>query len=194
MKKGLFAKGALVLAFAAALAGCSSNIGPNASDASLKGETTMTEVFKGGPVGPATQLNAGALKAGGSYEASGKLTIVGNVPDNVSITVNGGKLDVQGNLGNKARIEVSEPVATHTEMQTGYCYGYDFASGKFEYSYKMTPRCEVTVTDGLAYNDPAPAVNVAGGIGTDVHINTNGPIAVQGRAISNPNQMAPARR
>lgn len=193
MKKGLLAKGALCLAFAAALTGCGSQgIGPNASDPSLKGETTITQVFNGGGAGPATQLDAAALKTGQSYSATGQLTIKGNVPDDVSITVDNGKLVVQGSLGNKDRIEVNEPVKTHTEMSSGYCYGYDFMSGKFEYSYKFTPSCENTVTDGLRYKDAGPAVNVSGGIGTDVRINTNGPIVVGGATLQNPNQMRPA--
>lgn len=195
MKKGLFAKGALILAFTAALAGCGGQqIGPGAKDPNLAGETTITQVFNGGPAGNSTHISGAALKAGESYEASGRLTIDGSIPDKAKVTVNDGKLVVNGDVGNSVRITVSQPIKTHTEYHTGYCFGYDYASGKFEYSYKMTPRCESTVTDGLTYNDPEAAVNIKGGIGLKTSIDTPGVIVVQGRAISNPNQMAPAPR
>lgn len=193
MKKGFLAKGALVLAFAAALTGCGNQIGPTAKDVSLRGETTQTEVFKGGPMGNDTHISGSALKAGERYDAKGRLTIEGNVPEKASITVDG-KLIVTGDVGNGVSITVDQPVKTHTEYTTGYCYGYDYASGKFEYSYKMTPRCEETVTDGLQYNDPEAAVNIKGSIGMNTDIRTHGPIVVQGRTMANPNQMAPAPR
>jgi hypothetical protein len=193
MKKGLLAKGALLLAFAAALTGCGSQIGPNAKDASLRGETSQTQVFNGGPMGNDTHIQGSALKAGESYDATGRLTIEGSIPDKASITVDG-KLIVTGDVGNGVNITVNQPIRTHTEYHTGYCYGYDYSSGKFEYSYKMTPRCSSTVTDGLEYNDSEAAVNIKGHFGTNTDIRTPGPIVVQGHTLSNPNQMAPAPR
>lgn len=182
------------------LAACQTRqvIGPAAETPDLKGVTTQTHVFEGGPLQDSTHIDAAKLHADRSYEATGELVIDGNVPDNVTIRVSGGRLTVNGALGNKDSIEVTQPLATHDVTEGSapcYQYGYDFMSGKFEYSLKWHG-CETTKTviDGLRYNDDAPAVNVTKGIGAGVGIDTPGRIVVAGRAVQNPGQLAPAMR
>jgi hypothetical protein len=191
MKNPLFRKTALVAAFAAALAGCTHQVGPDAKDAGLKGETTVEQVFDGGPRQYSTRISARALKANEAYRASGRLTIDGDVPDNVSIQVDNGKLVVNGHLGKGDKISVDQPVATHNENYPDFCYGYDFMKGKFAYSYKFTG-CDHTVVDGLKYNDGEPAVTVTKSAAAGVEIRTPGVIVVNGRQWENPNQMRAA--
>ncbi|MBI1214750.1 MAG: hypothetical protein GC185_02900 [Alphaproteobacteria bacterium] len=191
MKHSFFRKSALVLAFAAAaggMAGCSNQIGPQAKTADLHGTTATEQVFNGGPQQYTTRISASALKADQSYRATGRLTIDGSVPDNVSIHVTDGKLTVNGDLGKGDRIDVSQPIATHNENYPDFCYGYDFMAGKFNYSYKFTG-CDHTVVDGLKYNDSEAAVTVTGHVGADVKISTPGAVVVHGQQIGNPGQM-----
>lgn len=189
---GFFRKTGLVLAFTAALAGCGpSAIGPKAETPDLRGETTLAEVFNGGPRQYMTRISGAALHEKESYAASGRLEIDGDVPAHVSITVRDGKLVVNGNVGDGARIDVSQPIATHNERYPDFCYGYDFMAGKFKYSYKFTG-CDHTVVDGLRYDDPDPAVSITGSAGQDVRITTPGRIVVNGRQMQNSRQLAPA--
>lgn len=188
MKAGMFRKMGLVLAFAAALAGCGQAIGPGADTPDLQGQTTLTQVFNGGPQQPSTTIRAEALKANENYHAKGQLTIEGSVPAGAHINVESGKLVVTGDIGNGARIDVSQPTTTHSETYTGYCYAYSFR-GKFEYGFSAF--CSRTIVDGLTYNDTAPAVTVKGTLGTDVRISTPGSITVNGREIANPGRIMP---
>jgi hypothetical protein len=186
-------KAALACVFAGALAGCGEKIGEGA-DPDLRGTTSLSQVFNGGPLQSDTRISATALKEKKSYHASGKLTIDGDIPEKASITVNDGKLVINGNVGDGVKLHVSQPIKTHTEYTTGWCYGYDYSSGRYEYSFKMTPRCSQTVTDGLVYDDPEPAVEIKGGAGKGVTISTPGAIVVNGREINNPGRMSPAPR
>ncbi len=188
MKAGMFRKMGLVLAFAAALAGCGQAIGPGADTPDLQGQTTLTQVFNGGPQQPSTTIRAEALKANENYHAKGQLTIEGSVPAGAHINVESGKLVVTGDIGNGARIDVSQPTTTHSETYAGYCYAYSFR-GKFEYGFSAF--CSRTIVDGLTYNDAAPAVTVKGTLGTDVRISTPGSITVNGREIANPGRIMP---
>lgn len=188
MKAGMFRKMGLVLAFAAALAGCGQSLGPGAETPDLQGTTTLTQVFNGGPQQPSTTIRAEALKANESYNAKGELVIEGSVPAGVRINVEDGKLTVTGDIGNGARIDVSQPTTTHSERYSGYCYSYSFR-GKYEYGFSAF--CHRTVVDGLTFSDAAPAVAVRGTIGTDVRIATPGSITVNGREIVNPSRIMP---
>ena len=136
--KGFLAKSGLALAFAAALAGCGpSAIGPKAETPDLKGETTLTEVFNGGPQQYLTRIEASALQEKGSYTADGRLEIEGNIPSHVSITVRDGELLVNGNVGDDVKLHVTQPIQTHNENYPDFCYGYDFMAGSFKYSFKL---------------------------------------------------------
>lgn len=193
MTERLLGRLALACVFAGALAGCGEKIGEGA-DPGLRGTTSLSQVFNGGPLQNDTRISAHALKPKKSYHASGRLTIDGDIPEKASITVNDGKLVVNGSVGDGVSLRVSQPVKTHTEYKTGWCYGYDYSSGHFEYSYKMTPRCSETVTDGLVYDDAAPAVEIKGGAGKDVTISTPGAIVINGREIDNPGRIFPVPR
>ena len=188
MKAGVFRKMGLVLAFAAALAGCGQTLGPGANTPDLQGTTTLTQVFNGGPQQLSTTIRAEALKMKESYDAKGQLVIEGSVPAGATINVESGKLLVTGDVGNGARINVSQPTTTHSESYAGYCYSYSFR-GKFEYGFSAF--CSRTVVDGLTYNDSAPAVTIKGTLGTDVRISTPGSITVNGREIANPGRILP---
>lgn len=186
-------KHSFVLASGAALllVGCSKTeqLGPDADDGSvLHGQVTQAEVFSG-VSGHSTTISAKHLKEGYNYYASGMLIIEGNVPKETKITVTDGKLKVTGSIGEGSVLRVTQPVVTHESAPYScYKYGYDFLSGKFEYSMKIN-RCRDTVVDGLKYNDPAPAIEVQGKIAGDVVIATQGRVVVSGQERHNPQQL-----
>lgn len=189
-----------IVAFAsvAVLGGCGGDrIGPEAKDDTLKGSTTQEAVFNGGPVQNHTTLSAQFLKAKETYNFEGKLSLKGDIADNVTLKIKNGKLAVDGNVGNGVKIVVDMPMASHTETKkySGYCYGYDFMSGKYEYSYKFNNRCSKTETiiDGFLYNDSEPAVSINGTVGKDVSINTYGKVEINGKPAYNQNQFALTR-
>ena len=140
-----------------------------------------------------TRISGTALQEKGSYTAEGRLEIDGDVPAHVTISVRNGELLVEGDVGEGARLDVTQPVATHNERYPDFCYGYDFMAGKFKYSYKFTG-CDHTVVDGLLYDDADPAVEVTGKTAQDVSISTNGSIVVNGQQVANSRQLAPAPR
>jgi hypothetical protein len=156
-----------------------------------------------------TRLPASALKEGGRYAFTGKLTIDGNLPPNVTLFVNEGKLVVNGNVGAGDVLNVSLPTVTvgattsgggtHQEKygcntwaygpsqdkpgQTGYHYGY-FPNG----CTKDVPNA--TTTSGgheeLKYKDSDPAVKITGTKAADAEINTTGRTAVLNGAAAKP--------
>lgn len=176
-------------------AGCNSRIGPDASTDELKGETEKAEIFLGGPMQNRTEIYASALEENESYTADGELIINGDVPNGVGLQIDNGKLQVNGSVGKNVHINVQVPVVSHTETRhySGWCYGYDFAAGKFKYSYKFNNRCSETkeFIDGLKYNDPSPAVKITGQAGADTQITTYGKIVIGNQQTKNPNQIAP---
>ena len=182
----------LSVALAVSMFGCSNRIGPNADKSELKGDVTETTIVPGGPQQNDVRLDASNLKEGESYSAEGKLTINGNIPKNVTLSVDDGKLVVNGNIGDGSNIEVNEPIVSHTEDDPGYCYGYNTLSGDYEWHYDFFKT--KTVIDGLKYNDPDPAVQVNGSCGENVKISSNGEIVVKGQLMHNKNRMnvAPA--
>jgi len=183
------------VATAALLTGCGpEDIGPNAEKDELKGDIKTEQVFTGGPLQTHTTLSARFLEAGESYSAEGKLTINGDIPEKTSITVHNGELVVNGSVGHDSRLTAYVPLVQHTETSTGpgYCYGIGF-DGK--YGYKFSPMCTTTetITDGLRYDDPDPAITITGRTGDDVKLSTEGAISVRGRTVQAALHVAPSK-
>ncbi len=189
MKSGVLPKIGLVLAFAAAASGCVQTIGPAASNPDLRGTTTLTHVFAGGPKQASTTIDAAALKPSKIYNGEGQIVIQGSVPAGATINVESGRLIVTGDVADGAKINVTQPTLSHTETYAGHCYTHTLR-GRFEYAYSL--HCKQTVTDGLKYNDSKPAVEIKGTIGRGVQIAAPGQITVNGRNVENPGRIFPA--
>lgn len=180
-------KPSLKIAFAATcaaalLTGCGKthNIGAEAENPNLKGNVSYEEVFTGAPAMPHTRLSAQFLQAGQRYRVSGALTIDGNIPERVRLTVDNGELTVNGNVGGQSRIEVNVPLVTHSQSYSSTCLMYN-AALKMSTPYPCTKY--KTVIDGLKYDDPDPAIRITGQAGEDVKLSTQGAISLRGRTV-----------
>lgn len=161
----------------AVLTGCKSGrIGETADQDVLKGRTLKEQVFPDGPIENHTFLPASALVANSYYSATGKLTIDGNIPEGVTLQVNG-KLVVNGNIGYRSKIYVEVPLVTHTK--TTYAPGYCYEWGKFGFHF----HCASTkrIIDGLKYNDPEPAVIITGKIASKATVGSHGGVMAAGK-------------
>jgi len=181
---------ALHLAFAATaaaalLTGCDMrnyDIGPTAERDELKGSVRHEQVFTGGPEQAHTTLSARFLQAGKSYRVQGALTIEGDIPEKVSITVNHGELTVKGDVGKDVYLGAHVPLVTHTKSWRGPGYCYRFSGG---YGYSAFCSHSKTVVDGLKYDDPDPAIRVTGRADESARFSSAGAIEVRGRSIQN---------
>lgn len=184
-----FRRAFATVATAALLTGCGpEDIGPKADKDTLKGDIQTEQVFTGGPMQMHTTLSARFLEAGESYNVEGKLTINGNIPEKTSITVHNGELVVNGSVGNESRLTAYVPIVTHQERYTSLCTQYNAAL-----KMTMTLPCTKykTITDGLRYDDPDPAITITGRTGEGVSLNTKGGVNVRGRTVQAALQVAP---
>lgn len=167
---------------AALLTGCGKthDLGPQAETSGLKGDVTYEEVFTGAPAMPHTRLSAQFLQAGQSYRVNGALTIDGNIPERVHLTVHNGELTVNGSVGGQSRIEVNVPLVTHRQSYSSTCLMYN-AALKMSTPYPCTQYR--TVIDGLKYDDPDPAIRITGQAGENVKLSTQGAISLRGRTV-----------
>jgi hypothetical protein len=176
-------KRAFAVACAAALlTGCGKthDIGAEAENPDLKGEVIYEEVFTGAPDMPHTRLSAQFLKTGQSYRVNGALTIDGNLPERVRLTVHNGELTINGNVGAQAHIEVRVPLVTHRQSYSATCMMYN-AALKTSTPYPCTRY--KTVVDGLRYDDPDPAIRVTGNLGRKATFETDGAVHVRARQV-----------
>jgi hypothetical protein len=179
-------------------------LGPAAQDPALQGISTRQSIFPGGPLQFLTVLDASALKPGGIYSYTGKLTINGDLPENVTLNVDG-KLVVNGNVSSGDKLSVKQPENTRTEKQDcwNWAYGPSMSKpGDQTYHYGLrNDACTRVVPDGLKYkNDPDPAIYIAGTAANNAGLYTNGgKITVEGGrvapapAVTAPQPAAPAR-
>ncbi len=161
------------------LAGCSMDaIGPEAAVPSLRGDTSMTYVFKDEPkLRPHTRISAAMLRAHQTYRAEGVLIIEGNLPAGVTLDIANGKLVVTGNVGDDTRITVTQPVESFPEYQDIPCDGPATTTVCHE---------KVTVTR-RRFSGGDPAVEIKGTAGSNLRIWASGMIRVNGRETPNPN-------
>ncbi|MFN7112918.1 MAG: hypothetical protein ACK4PK_00995 [Alphaproteobacteria bacterium] len=180
------ALGGALSAAAVLLTGCDTrnyDIGPTAERDELKGSVRQEQVFTGGPVQTHTTLRADFLEAGRSYRVTGALTIEGDIPEKISLTVHQGELTVNGKVGKDASLRVNVPLVTRTETSRGPGYCYRISGG---YGYSNFCRKTKTIVDGLKYDDPDPAIRITGSIGDNVRLSTDGAIEVRGRHVQPP--------
>ena len=157
------------------LAGCAQAIGPEAGAGPLRGETSLTYVFKGdAQLLPRTRISGAHLEEGGNYRARGLLVIEGDVPPHSSLTVNDGKLVVTGHVARNTRITVMQDVVRFDEFRNVPC------NAPLE---TATCQEEVEVVR-RKFSDGDPAVDIRGDLGTDAKIITNGAVLVSGRPFA----------
>jgi hypothetical protein len=168
-----------LLCMLALLGGCSMNaIGPEAAVPALRGDTSMTYVFKDdAKLRPHTRINAALLRAHQTYRAQGVLIIEGNLPDGVTLDIADGKLAVTGNVGDDARITVTQPVESFPEFQDIPCKGPVTTAVCHE---------KVTVTR-RRFTGGDPAIDIKGTAGRNLRIWSSGIVRVNGREVANPN-------
>lgn len=164
-------------------------LGPASQDPALQGLTTRQSIFPGGPLQNLTVLEASALKPGGIYSFTGKLTINGDLPENVTLNVDG-KLVVNGNVASGDKLSVKQPENTRTEKYDcwNWAYGPSLSQpNNNAYHYgSRDDACVRTIPDGLKYkNDPDPAIHIAGTAANNAGLYTNGgKIAVDGGRVA----------
>lgn len=164
-------------------------VGPASQDPALQGISTRQAIFPGGPLQYLTVLDGSALKPGGVYHFTGKLTINGDLPENVTLNVDG-KLVVNGNVASGDQLSVKQPENTRTEKYDCWNWAYGPSlSQPNNNSYHYGSRdnaCERQIPDGLKYkNDPDPAIHVTGTAANNAGLHTNGgKIAVDGGRVA----------
>jgi hypothetical protein len=161
---------ALTLAFT--MAGCGYPAHELGQDPTVP-VSTMTEVmFQGAGAQAHATVDGASLQSKNAYNYTGSVTIRGDVPANTEINVEGGRLEITGNVGDGAKLTVHMPVHTHSES---YTYTTFMMVGKV--MIPMTHTGTHDVEDGLAFpQDQHAAVKVGGAIGNKVTVSANGGI------------------
>lgn len=156
-----------------AVVGCSKTIGPNADDANLRGDVSMTTLFDGGPKVYKSVVDGRSLEPNKSYYMSeGVLIIRGDVPSKTQVKVGTGRIEVTGNVNSKAKVNAYMPERTHSE---------NYVTIEYNAALKMTlPVTRTrTVRDGLMYDDPTPGVNVRGYVDSEALLSSNAGVFAQ---------------
>jgi hypothetical protein len=160
---------ALTLAFTAGCGYPSHQLG---QDPAVPATAVTESMFDGAAAQQHVFIDGASLQAKNNYTYDGPVTVRGNVPANTEIKIENGRLEVTGNVGSGSTIDVQMPVNSHDET---YHYTTFMMVGKV-----MIPMMQTghrTIIDGLAFpNDQHAAVRVAGAIGDNVTIHTNGGI------------------
>ncbi len=158
-------------------------IGPQARNPALAGRTAAEQVFSGGPVETHTVIAGDVLKPGERYAARGRLTIEGDVPAGVVISVRG-KLVIHGDVGADAVLRADVPVITHTEPVTGIAMPVG-KCGTFDIAASVSLDCR-TVVDGMKYPDTEAAITVTGKTAASASLHTRGAVMVNGSMVKPP--------
>lgn len=154
------------------LTSCTQAIGPEAATAGLRGETSMTRIFKDdGKLLPRTRIDGAQLQEGKTYRARGLLVIEGDVPPHSSLTVTDGKLVVTGHVARNTRLTVMQETETFDELRNVPC-GAPLETAVCHEEVEVVRR---------KFNDGDPAIDIKGALGTDAKIITNGAVYVSGR-------------
>ncbi|PZO84524.1 MAG: hypothetical protein DI626_08260, partial [Micavibrio aeruginosavorus] len=90
---------------------------------------------------------------------------------------------INGNVGKNSAITAFQPIATHTEKETGPGYCFKFGMDGFRYRFSLYCQHEKEFNDGLQFNDPDPAISVSGSVAESSSLNSNGTIEVGGKAV-----------
>lgn len=168
-----------ILCAATLLGGCSMNaLGPDAVVPGLRGDTSMTYVFRDdAKLRPHTRISAAMLRAHQTYRAQGVLIVEGSLPDGVTLDITDGKLVVTGNAGSDIRITVTQPIEHFPEWQDVPCGGIGAADACHK---------KVTVTR-RRFDGSDPAVDIKGTAGGNLRIWASGTVRINGREVPNPN-------
>ncbi|MDF3023157.1 MAG: hypothetical protein K0R10_518 [Alphaproteobacteria bacterium] len=163
------------------LGACAQAIGPEATTDKMRGDTSMTYVFKNDvQLLPRTRISGAVLQEGQHYRARGLLEIDGDVPPHGSLTVTDGKLVVTGNVARNSRITVMQDVDTFEEFRNVPCNA----------PLETTVCHEKVEVVRRKFSDGDPAVDIRGALGTDAKIITNGAVYVSGRRFEHPGYVA----
>lgn len=155
------------------VAGCSKTIGPNADDASLRGDVSLTTLFDGGPKVYKSVVDGRSLEPNESYYMSeGVLIIRGDVPPKTTVKVGMGRIEVTGNVNSEAKVKADMPELRHTENYTKPEYNAVFRMD-------VPVRHKRIVRDGLMFDDPTPGVRVGGYVESNASLSSNAGVFAQ---------------
>ena len=171
----------LSLAFLAACGPSPQMLGSAAKDPNLHGTTAITQVYSDAAPQTVLTVEGTALKPDSRYVYNGPLVIHGSVPARTEVDVTNGKLQVTGNVGDQAQLDVKLPVLTHDETSIILMPMSMSCGNNCTTTYLMPMPVTNTIEDGLAHaGDTGAAVRVGGRIGNKVQVSTNGGIQAGG--------------
>lgn len=177
--KAIF-KAASVAAILLPIAACGrQTIGVTAKQPDMRGDVSVGEVWNGRENGNIVRIQSEVLKAGEAYETEGltKLIINGDIPSGVDIKVMG-ELLINGNVGDNVGLQVQQPYAYHREAYSSTCPRF---LGKTTVVLPCTKHRDIN--DGLSIRDADPAIEIHGGVGSNVNARTYGNVEVNGHVV-----------
>lgn len=146
----------------------------------LRGETRIEQTYSDGTRENVLVIQGSQLQGENHYVHNGTLRIEGSIPARTAVEVRGGKLEVNGNVGDEAQLEARLPVNTHQETHIVLMPMFISNGKTTSVMYIPTPVTS-TVEDGLTHPaDTGPAISVSGQIGNNVKATTNGGIRASG--------------
>lgn len=169
------ALGIFSLAAVFGMAACgSAEIGTAKSAPDLQGVTVSETLPATGVTVQRVHIDGSALQEGKSYKFNNvSLTVEGNVPTGAKIYGTNGQILVTGNVGSKAKIEITVPEYFHIVPST--CTGLmPISTGKTTVLIPYTYDCSYRVDDGpMAPYDKEPVIVVQGQLGQKVALNSS---------------------
>lgn len=164
----------LLVCFALSACGQNAILGENSEDPNLRGHTTITELFNGATTkGTHLTIEGSKLEPDTRYTYNGNVTINGDFPAKSRLDVQHGKIVVNGNVGDSAKLSTDLPIDTHRESYG--CIQYNIIL-----KMPMPSTCWKTVVDGLTFpNDNDPAITVNGHVGDNAKLFSNAGITIK---------------
>ncbi len=155
------------------LSACGTDLCPDKPTEDAIGYTSNAKIFNGSTKhGKVCTVSAHKLQEDESYRLrEGLLYINGDLPNDVSLTVDSGKIVVNGNLGLNNSLKAKAPIKTHTERESYVCMQYNAA---LKMSTLSTCYKSVTIFDGYAYpNDHDPSIIINGRVNSSSKLTGN---------------------
>lgn len=142
------------------------------------GHTTIAQVFEGAAQQKVCHIRGAELAPDGRYAMDdGALVIDGNIPDGARISVENGKIFVNGDVGADVRLSAKVP-----ETQESYTTLMPIMVGK---TMILMPVTNYRFDDYTFNADHQAAITIAGNIGADARITTNHGLAIDGNIGKN---------
>lgn len=164
-----YAKAISIIGLSFGLAACGDKeLCPDSDKKEPIGYASVSQVFNGASDnGKMCAVNAHKLKEGKSYSLKeGILYVHGNLPDNVWLSVDNGKIIIDGDTGLKNRLSAAAPIKTRTVSEKYTCVLYNPA---LKMSLPTTCSKNVTYFDGYTFaqdTDPSIIINGTAKTGT----------------------------